>query len=501
MDTTKQQALIVIEGRATYERILSTLGGVDQEEVIRQIQNFLKVYPEFAQAHNDLAVIFYRAGNALMALAHHEKAHKLEPMNITFRKNLADFYAVELDWTDEAIHMYLDVLKDNPFDIESLTALGTINERAGRREQARQFFARAHQLDPLATDARDALQLMSGASAPDQLAAPAIALAPTVPGGAPITPAVPPPTPEEIHARALEAANGGRDQAAIDLLEQLVLQYPQYAVAHNDLGVLYQRNGDFQQARRHHQQAAAHSPANPTFHKNLAELLAVCLKEYEEAMGIYVKLLSGNPRDTEVLKGIAYICTETGKFTDARTFLEKILSIEPWNQDARQCLDNLPDREATAKTPSEEELYAEATQHVSENRLSEAAALLEELIRFYPDNALGHNDLGVVRYRLGDVEGSRRAYEEAVKLDPRNINFRKNLADLYFAETGMTDEAIRIYLDLFREQPRDIEILSALGQICGAVGRPEEAKTFFKRLLEIEPWNLQAREALNSYSA
>jgi len=110
------QNLVLIEGAATYERILAAVRDVEFDEGIRHIKDFLKIYPEFAQAHNDLAVLYYRSGNSLRALAHYEKAHKLEPGNITYRKNLADFYFVELEWTDDAVLTYLDILKDNPFD-------------------------------------------------------------------------------------------------------------------------------------------------------------------------------------------------------------------------------------------------------------------------------------------------------------------------------------------------------------------------------------------------
>jgi Flp pilus assembly protein TadD len=133
---------------------------------------------------------------------------------------------------------------------------------------------------------------------------------------------------------------------------------------------------------------------------------------------------------------------------------------------------------------------------VQQERLNEAHLMLEDLVHNYGSNALYHNDLGVLRYRLGDIDGARRAYERAVELQPANGNFRKNLADLYFAELGRTDDAIRIYLDLFRLQPRDLETLAGLGQICSAVGRPDEAKSFYRRALEIEPWNAEIRGAL-----
>ncbi len=518
MNKLTLHGLVVIEGRATYERIASAIRDMEPDETLRQIQNFLKIYPEFAQAHNDLAVLYYQKGNGMKALAHYEKAHKLEPSNITYRKNLADFYFVELDWTDDAIQTYLDILKDNPFDVETLNALGTISSQIGRPEQARQYFTRTLQLDSVNSQARHALQQLGGqlpAPPPpvqisdqqsQQFLTPAVRHSPTL-GQQVATfqppPQSPPQTPEVLHRQALVLANSGKASEAVRALEELIMSHPAYAVAHNDLGVLYQQAGDLSRARHHHEEAARLQPANQVFKKNLADLLYIACGETEEAMKIYVNILGSAPRDIETLKAVSRICLEIGQPENARSFLETILKIEPWNSEARESLATLakPER-AIYSSPAEvrtpDAIYAEAQQLVQQDRLSEAYLLLEDLVRNNSSNALFHNDLGVLRYRRGDVEGARSAYERSVELQPANKNYRKNLADLYFAELGMVDDAIRIYLELFQQQPRDIETLASLGQISAAVGRPNEAKSFFRRALEIEPWNAEVRAALQA---
>lgn len=518
MYSDSQHNLIIIEGRATYERIVSSIREVEPDEALRHIQNFLKIYPEFAQAHNDLAVLYYQSGNSLKALAHYEKAHKLDPNNITFRKNLADFYFVELEWADDAIHTYLDILKDNPFDVETLNALGTISVQIGRREQARQYFNRTLQLDAVNSQARQALQnLGGGLPAPHQPAqisspTPQIPTAPSV-AAMPLPPATPlsntpnfhepPKSPEQLHREALELANSGNSSEARRALQEMLMHFPEYAAGHNDLGILCQQDGDNAQARRHHEEALRLQPGNLIFQKNLADLLYIACGEIEEALKLYVKILGSKPRDIETLKALSNICIEVGNLDDARSFLESILKIEPWNREARESLAAISDsgkkvQSSPSAGRSADEIYADVQRLVQQDQLREADSLLEELISFYPDFALGHNDLGVVRYRLGDIEGSLRAYERAVKLQPNNPNFQKNLADLSYAELGKTDDAINIYLDLLKKHPRDIETLLALGQICTAIGHPVESKNFFRRALEIEPWNADARAALKS---
>lgn len=353
MLTPTNQNMILIEGAATYERILAEVRGVETEEGIRHIQDFLKIYPEFALAHNDLAVMFYQVGNALKSLAHYEKAHKLEPGNVTYRKNLADFYYVELEWTGEAIHAYLDILKDNPFDTEALNALGTISLQIGRKEQARQYFSRTLQLDTSNQVARQAMEQLAPPLAVShdprqfQQGAPARLLQETEEN-----PRVnitfqsstnadrlePVKSSEDLHREAIGLANADKFVEAIQVLETLLSQNPRHALAQNDLGVLYQKTGNPQKSRVHHEEAARLQPANEIFQKNLADLLYKEFGALEEALTIYVRLFAENQYDIDILKAIAHICLEVDKPDDARFFLTQILSIRPWDHDTNEAL-------------------------------------------------------------------------------------------------------------------------------------------------------------------
>ena len=375
MQLSANQNLILIEGAATYERILSHIHEVESDEAIRHLQDFLKIYPEFAKAHNDLAVLYYKAGNSLKALAHYEKSHKLEPANITFRKNLADFYFVELEWSEDAVHTYLDILKDNPFDIEALNTLGSISLKLGRKEQSRLYFSRTLQLDSNNQEAKLALQqlptpVISSTEAKQlpgdtysdyrkpEPVAPAAAQSSfqnmfriAEPEAMPITPATlsfqntysssaqkSERTIEELYREAVSLAKAGSADEAIRLLEQLLKQDIGHAVAHNDLGVLYQQKGELQLSRSHHEEAVRLKPANSVFKKNLADLLCVGFNDLQEALKIYVQLQAKSPQDVEVLKAIAHICIEVDKPVDARFFLERILALQPWDRDAQYVL-------------------------------------------------------------------------------------------------------------------------------------------------------------------
>ncbi|HEY3308065.1 MAG TPA: tetratricopeptide repeat protein [Desulfuromonadaceae bacterium] len=374
------QNLILIEGAATYERILADVREVDIDEGLRHLKDFLKIYPDFARAHNDLAVMYYKAGDSLKALAHYEKAHKLDSANITYRKNLADFYFVELEWTGDAINTYLDILKDNPFDIEALNALGSISLQIGRREQARQYFTRTLQLDTSNQEAQQALQQLSPPAHPMpntlQMAQQSVppmrkpeqpVSVPAAPSfkdlfgitgsesapSAPVTPpaqnayCIPTPaperTPEELYREAVSLANTDKVNEAIKLLEKVLTLDVSHALAHNDLGVLYQKSGEPQKSRHHHEEAVRFQPANKIYQKNLADLLYVEFYEFEEALSIYVRLQAKMPQDIEILKAIASICQTVGKEDDARFFLDRVLTLQPWDREAQEMLKAMED--------------------------------------------------------------------------------------------------------------------------------------------------------------
>lgn len=449
---------------AVYDRLTAALQGLAPEEAIERIKAFLLTFPSFALAHNDLGVLYHQAGNPTLALAHHEKAARLQPDTTLFRKNLADFYAVELGWLEEAVDIYVEVVKRNPRDIEALIALGQLgNALAGSRTLE---------------------------APPQHVQLEAAHLVPA-------TAAMPIKSDQQLYQEAQQLASQGGLADARALLEGLVARQPENALYQNDLGVVCYQLGDSGAAQRQYQAAHQLQPANPTFTRNLADLCFSALGRVDDAIYLYLDLLKQIPRDIETLINLGHICQAVGRSEEAKTFYRRALEIEPWNTDARQALSAQP-QPMQQPARSADQLVSDARQLAQQGQADQARELLEQAIAQNPRLAVAHNDLGVVAYSLGDSGAAQVAYEQAVKLDPTNSNFRKNLADLYFVAAGRPDDAIQLYLELFQQNPRDIEILAGLGQICQAVGRPEEAKTFYRRALEVEPWNREVREALGT---
>jgi Flp pilus assembly protein TadD len=109
-----------------------------------------------------------------------------------------------------------------------------------------------------------------------------------------------------------------------------------------------------------------------------------------------------------------------------------------------------------------------------------------------------HNDLGVLYYEAGDKENALASYKQAVRLAPNEPNYHKNLADFYIMEEGRAEEAMKLYVEVLSLNPLDIEALNATGMICTALGKINDARYFYERVLEIEPFNEDAANALKN---
>ena len=150
------------------------------------------------------------------------------------------------------------------------------------------------------------------------------------------------------------------------------------------------------------------------------------------------------------------------------------------------------------QTTTAETLHQNSQRLAEAGKEADAISELEKLIDRWPDHALAHNDLGVLFYRNGEKEKTLRHYEQAALNAPENATFQKNLADFYCVEMSELEKGLKIYLKILEANPSDVETLLILGDICAAIEKNEDAKVFYNRVLELEPWHLKAQEKLDA---
>jgi GT2 family glycosyltransferase/Flp pilus assembly protein TadD len=150
----------LISAERQYVDIQKEVDSSNSEETIDKLERLLVSYPDFAPAYNDLGVLFYNCRNKEDAVNYYQKATVLEPGNITFQKNLADFLYVELGMVEEALQIYVKILTICPADIETLLITGHICVAIKKLDDAEEFYNRVLEIDPQNEGARQNLEAL-----------------------------------------------------------------------------------------------------------------------------------------------------------------------------------------------------------------------------------------------------------------------------------------------------------------------------------------------------
>ncbi|MCP3954983.1 MAG: glycosyltransferase [Desulfobacterales bacterium] len=140
-----------------YRQALAQNEQGDIAAACRQLEQLVAAYPEFSLALNDLGVLYYQSGHMDKALDAYRRSVQLEPDNLTFKKNLADFLCVEHQEIEAAVALYHEILAVQPDDLETLVALGQVCAMMNKPQDAIHFFQQALNLQPWNDDIRQRL--------------------------------------------------------------------------------------------------------------------------------------------------------------------------------------------------------------------------------------------------------------------------------------------------------------------------------------------------------
>ncbi len=153
-------------------------------------------------------------------------------------------------------------------------------------------------------------------------------------------------------------------------------------------------------------------------------------------------------------------------------------------------------------------------------------SLFTNVMEFYPNSHVAHNNLGSLRFREGKEEEAFQYYQDSLAIRPNGMAYY-NLGQLY-TERGQTGEALKAYHNALQFRPTDVKTLVNLGAMeievgdyasaidhlslarelddsfvsihynlgvaYGKQGKGEEALSAFKRLLEITPGDMEVQE-------
>ncbi|MFQ5900081.1 MAG: tetratricopeptide repeat protein [Thermodesulfobacteriota bacterium] len=211
----------------------------------------------------------------------------------------------------------------------------------------------------------------------------------------------------------------------------VIENYPDVPIVHNNLGTVYAEQGRLDDAVREYQITLRLDPNYVKAHYNL---------------------------------GVTY--AKQGKLNDAIKEYQVTLDVEP---------------EEYAETHNDiGSLYAE------QGRLDDAIREYKTTLKLRPDFAEAHYNLGIAYAKQGRLDEAIQEYNRALKSKPEYVNAHYNLGIAYYNKRAW-DSAISSYKDALRITPYDADIMNNLGNIYIRKGQLDKAIITFKKALKVDP--------------
>jgi tetratricopeptide (TPR) repeat protein len=227
------------------------------------------------------------------------------------------------------------------------------------------------------------------------------------------------------------AASGDYDAAAARYMEALRIK-PDFAEAHNALGVVFFKQGRLHEAEIHYLEALRYKPRFAEAHSNLGTVLGMQGKT-QEAVSEFLEALKISPDNAEVHYNLGFALADQGRDGEAAAQFHEALRIDPAYADAYNKLGNIL---------------------LNRGKLGEAIAQYTEALHINPDFAEAHNNLGVA---LIDQKRSNEAiahFTEALRIKPGWADALNNLG-VALMNIGRNAEAIACFKEILSNDPND----------------------------------------------
>jgi tetratricopeptide (TPR) repeat protein len=220
-------------------------------------------------------------------------------------------------------------------------------------------------------------------------------------------------------------------------------------MAHYNLGIALNDQGDTDKAIAHYRRAVELRPGYAEAHYNLGRLL-VQKGQLEDAIAHYERALEGNPADAEAHNNLGATLFATGRVDEAMAHYRKAIAIQPDYADA-SC--NL------------------AGALLSKNDLDGAIAYYSACLAISPNQTEAQYNLASALFRTGRTDEAIAHYQKVLQLHPENADARANLGGVFLAKDRVRD-AIAQYRDALRIAPDNVAAQSNLAWLLATAADP-----------------------------
>ncbi len=306
--------------------------------------------------------------------------------------------------------------------------------------------------------------------------------------------------------------------SAITVFQRAIALDPNYALAYAGLGEAYWQKYSASQDSRW-VQPARHACERALSPDPQLAAARVCLGrlesgtgEYEKAVEEFGRAVAAAPTSDDAYRGLANAYENLGKPLEAEKTYQRAIELRPQYWSGYSVLGAFYYRQGR---------YAEAASMFSqvvalapdsfpgyynlgaiyyyEGRYAEAIETLRHSIAIRPTDA-AYSNLASANFYLRHYDEAAKAYEEAVKLSPKDYILWWNLADGYYWAPGRRPQAAQAYRqaislagEALRVNPRNVYAVGVLAYCNAMLGDQRRALDFLKAGLELAPDDSEMR--------
>ncbi len=272
---------------------------------------------------------------------------------------------------------------------------------------------------------------------------------------------------KRITSKAVDFAQDGNLEKAIETLELGLDQYSDNLYFLGQLGQLYRRGGYLEDAQECLERSHELKPSDIRTITSLAGVYSE-LGMYDEAEAMLAKARRLDCNDKFVVVTLAKLLGERGRYQEAADLLETSGGIEGGNK------------------------FVIASYGIVEVLLGnrdKARAALEKGYQMHPRDPYIINLLGNIRAETGDYAGAEDVLIAGNRMDNRNRHICTSLASVY-ARQKKYHEAELVLLAGRRFNSSDVALINTLGNVYAQIGEFERAESTLMDARRIDPRNL-----------
>ncbi len=267
-------------------------------------------------------------------------------------------------------------------------------------------------------------------------------------------------TKKELAAEALKHLN-----------EALILN-PDNVRAHNNIGNILAKSGNFEEAKRHFLNVLQIDSNHAEARNNLANAL-ICQGRISAGITQYLKLLEINPQFADAHDNLGLAYASLRQYDKAIQHLRLALKINPENKKTKNNLEKIKQLKAiSAKTCDE----------------------LLERVRLNPEDPQPHYNLGVFYQKQHKLQQAMDQYQTVLSLDPGFTDAMYNMAIIY-ALKNEYNESITWFNKILQFKPDSPAVCYNIACIYARQNKQNKAVLWLKRAVGMGYNNLKMIES------